>query len=34
MAQAIDDQELAEDEADSPEEDDPVFKPSAVMEVV
>jgi hypothetical protein len=33
IAQAIDDQELADGDADAPEEDDPVFKPSAVMEV-
>ncbi len=33
IAQAIDDEELAEGDSDAPEEDDPVFKPSAVMEV-
>jgi hypothetical protein len=33
IAQAIDDQELAQGEGNLPEEEEPVIKPSAVMEV-
>jgi hypothetical protein len=34
IAQAIDDQEMAEGDGDAVHEEEPVFKPSAVMEVV
>ena len=34
ISQAIDDQELIEGDADAPEDEEPVIKPSAVMEVL